>query len=73
MTLKLGSYHCLFGSWADKEMANSAEVQSPNLLGPSIETDRFLRLLPKFQAPLTPWQLFGQSSELWFVQCFDPR
>ncbi|XP_046454359.1 C3 and PZP-like alpha-2-macroglobulin domain-containing protein 8 isoform X2 [Daphnia pulex] len=72
MTLKLGSYHCLFGSWADKEMANSAEVQSPNLLGPSIETDRFLRLLPKFQAPPTPWQLFGQSSELWFVQCFDP-
>ena len=73
MTLKAGSYHCLFGSWAEKtKMLNSAE-SIPKFLGPSIETNRFLRLLPKFQAPQTPWQLFGQSGELWFVQCYDPR
>lgn len=72
MTLTTGSYHCLYGSWAAKaETINSAE--SPKLIGPSIETDRFLRLLPKFQTPATQWQLFGQSSELWFVQCYDPR
>ncbi|XP_057381255.1 uncharacterized protein LOC130703811 [Daphnia carinata] len=71
MTLKAGSYHCLYGSWAEKAgTMNSAE--SPKLLAPSIETDRFLRLLPKFQTPPTQWLLFGQSSELWFVQCYDP-
>lgn len=69
MTLKAGSHHCLFGSWAEKVEESN---ESPVLLGPSIETDRFLRLLPKYQTP-SQWQLFGKSTELWFVQCYEPR
>lgn len=72
MTLTVGSYHCLYGSWAEKDKTINSE-KPQKLLGPSIETDRFLRLLPKFQTAPAQWQLFGQSSELWFVQCYDPR
>ena len=36
----------------------------------SIETDRFLRLLPSYrqELPDKPWELFG-SAQLWFVRC----
>ena len=74
MTLKTGSYHCLYGSWADGiTEEQTGDPPTTTLQGPSIETDRFLRLLPKYQTPATQWQLFGPSTELWFVQCYDPR
>lgn len=72
MTLKAGSHHCLYGSWAEK-IVDQVPGEIPALVGPSIETDRFLRLLPKYQTLANPWQLFGQSTELWFVQCYDAR
>lgn len=70
MTLKMGSHHCLYGSWAGK---GQVVQDSAAILGSSIESDRFLRLLPKYQTAPNQWQLFGQFNELWFVQCYEPR
>lgn len=70
MTLKMGSHHCLYGSWGEEEEIGQ---ESTAILGSSIETDRFLRLLPKYQTTPNQWQLFGQLNELWFVQCYEPR
>lgn len=74
MTLKAGARHCLYGYWAsDDDNQEQIGIEKLPQIDSSIEADGFLRLLPKYQQPPAPWQLFGRSNSLWFVQCYDAR
>lgn len=76
VSLTAGSSHYVFGSWAASPAAasNDGAIQQEDTLPASIETDRFLRLLPSYQQDPTdsrPWELFGHG-QLWFVRSLEP-
>lgn len=71
LTLKTESHNCLYGSWSTGKPVERQMVTES--LVPSVESDRFLRLLPKYRTPTSAqWDLF-ESDEIWLVKCFDAR
>jgi len=68
LTLPAGNYFCLYGH-NEEDVQPIEETLSTG--GYTIETDRFLRLLPKYPSQPIGLELFGPH-QLWLLRCFEP-
>ena len=78
VNLTLGSpshHHCLYGYSDHEQKEQEQGMTAGGLVMTTVETDRFLRILPKYhQQSTSQWQLFDSSNtDLWLVQCYQPK